>query len=472
MTGGFYGLGRRGPAAGARIAARVLLCSAAFNAPLQAQTITQAWERAIAGEPAVLAARAGYRAATERTAQARAALFPQMEASVNQQDNRRRSTPDPNRFEVPQTSERYPTRTAQINITQPVWRPANWVSLTQARASEQQAAWQAQASEQDLQARFFTAWFDAMASRDSLLHAREQENATRQQFEVMRRGERLGQHSEVQAAEAQAKHEQAAAERLAAEAELDARIALLEQVTGPLPGFAPPVLHAGAAATVLRQLEPLAVWTERVGAENPAVRAAEEALAAAREEVRKQQVQYQPTLDLVTRHAHVLQGAGTSPGQSGYRSWEHSIGFQFTWPLFAGGATIARVREAQAMADRAEAELEAARRNAAAQVRQAWSAAYAGRARAEAADHAVRAAELALQAAITGQRTGVKTPLDELQAREQMAAVLRDQRKAHYDHVVALARLRSAGGQPAEDLLVQVEPLLSSGPPLAFLPPR
>lgn len=467
MTGGFYGLVRRGPAAGVRIAALVLLGS-----PAAAQTITQAWERAIAGEPAVLAARAGQRAASERTAQARAALLPQLEASVNRQENRRHSTPEPNPFEFPESSERYPTRTAQVNLTQPLWRPANWVTLAQARASEEQAARQAQATEQDLQTRFFTAWFDVMASRDSVLHAVEQENAARQQLEVMRRGESLGQHSEVQAAEAQARFGQAQAERVAAAAELDARIALLEQVTGPLPGFAPPVLHAPAAALMLRQLEPLPVWLERAGRENPGIRAAEQALNAAREEVRKQETLYQPTLDLVARHAHVLQGSGTSPGQSGFRSREQSLGFQLNWPLFAGGAQVAKVREAQALADRAEAELETARRSAIAQVQQAWSAARASQARADAADHAVRAAELAVQAAVSGQRTGIKTPLDEFQARQQLAAALRDQQKAHYDRVVAVARLRANGGQPAEDLLAQVERLLSSGPPLASLPAR
>lgn len=471
MTGGFYGLVPRAPSARTRAAFFVLLCGpAAGLAP--AQTITQAWERAIAGEPAVLAARAGQRAAIERTAQARAALLPAIDASVNRQDNKRQSTPEPNPFELPESNERYPTRTAQLNLTQPLWRPANWVALAQARASEQQAGLQAQATEQDLQTRFFSAWFDAMASRDNLLHAGEQENAARQQLEVMRRGERLGQHSEVQAAEAQARYQQASAERVAALAELEARIALLEQVTGPLPGFAPPVLHPAAAAAALRQLEPLAAWLERGTRESPAIRAAEQALAAAREEVRKQEALYQPTLDLVARHAHVLQGSGTSPGQAGYRSREQSVGLQLNWPLFAGGATAAKVREAQALADRAEAELETARRNATAQVRQAWSAAQAGQARADAADHAVRAAELAVQAAVSGQRTGTKTPLDELQARQQLAAMQRDQQKAHYDRVVAVARLRATGGQAPEELLAQVERLLSSGPSLAALPAR
>jgi outer membrane protein len=462
MFGGFYGLARR-----ARLAAvRALAIAAAGVAlPLHAQTITQAWERVFVAEPALEAARANHRAAGERRTQARATLLPQVEASVNGQKNRRsfiQDTVNPFTGEPsPEVSERYPSRTAQVNITQPIWRLGNWAALAQARASEEQAAWQARATEQDLQTRFVSAWFDVMGSRDNVLHGTEQVNATRQQLEVMRRGERLGTHSAVQAAEAQARHEQAIAELAAASAEHDAKLALLEQLTGPLPGFAAPFLRVAEAPRIIPAPEPLAVWLARAESESAAVRAGERALAVALEEVRRQQALHQPTLDLVARHARVLQGSGNAPGQSGYRSREHSVGLQLNVPLFAGGGTQAKVREAQALADKAQAELDTTRRGAIAQARQAWSAAQAAQARAQSADHGVRATELALQQAIGGQATGLRTAFDELQARQQLAAARRDQQRAHYDRVLALARLRQAGGQPAIDLLVQLEALLS-----------
>jgi outer membrane protein len=473
MNCGFYGLGRRKLRAGAQAARILLLCGPVLAvSPLHAQTITQAWERALAAEPALQAAHASYRAAGERTNHARASLLPHIDASVDRQKNRRsfiQDTTNPFTGEPsPEISERYPSRTAQVNITQPLWRPGNWMSLSQAHESEQQAAFQALATEQELQTRFVTAWFDVMGSRDNLLQATDQVNATRQQLEVMRRGVRVGTQSEVQAAEAQAKHEQAVAERAAAAAEVDAKLALLEQVTGPLGRFVPPVLKVSVAEAMLPPLEPLAVWMARVEAESPAIRAAERGVAAARDEVRKQQSLHQPTLDFVARHARVLQGSGNSPGQSGYRSREHFVGFQLNVPLFAGGGMVAKVREAQAMAEKAEADLETARRSAAAQARQAWSATQAAQARAEGADYWVRASELALEAALTGQVAGLKTPLDELQARQQLATARRDQQRAHYDRVVSFVRLRDPRRQSAPELFAQVERLLS--PPTAVPP--
>lgn len=466
MTGGFYGLGPQGRRVLARMARTLLLSAPVLIVPASsAQTLTQAWEQALAAEPALQAARAGHRAAGERTRQARGALLPQIEASYNRQKNHRDFVQTPQGEEPgPGTSEQYPSRVAQVNVTQPLWRPVSWAALAQARESEQQAFYQAFATEQDLQTRFLVAWFDAMAARDNVRHGDEQVEATRQQQLVMQRGLALGTHNEVQASEAEARFQQALADRTAAAAELEGKLALLEQLTGPLPGYAPPTLAAAPAGPWFTGLEPLAAWLARLHTDNPAIRAAERALAAAREEVRRQQALHQPTVDLVAKRSNNLQGSGNSPGQSGYRSREESIGVQVNVPLFSGGTTVAKVREAQALADKAEYDLDSARRNAVAQAQQAWAALRATQARAQAAEHGIRAGEIALRAALTGQGSGVKTPLDELQARQQIAAARRDQQRAHYDRVVAVARLRGAAGQPGDVFLPEVEKLLSPVP--------
>ncbi|MBC5782980.1 TolC family outer membrane protein [Ramlibacter sp. USB13] len=429
-----------------------------------AQGFADAWERALATEPALQAARANRTAAEERTIGARAALLPQIDANANRNLNRRtfvQNTQNPFTGEPsPETGERYYATTAQVNLTQPLWRPQNWAALAQARESEQQAYWEALATEQDLHGKFVTAWFDVMAARDSVVNAGEQVEATRQQREVMQRGLALGTHSEVQAAEAVARHEQALADRAGAQTELEAKTAVLEQLTGPLPAFHVPQWRSGDAAFLFAPLAPLPEWLARVESDSPAVRAAQRAVAAAREEVRKQQALHQPTVDFVSRHARIDQGSGTSPGQPGYRSREHSWGLQLNVPIYSGGGNSARAREAAAMAMKAEADLEGARRNALTQARQAWATAQAAQAKSQAAEHALRAAEVALRAATTGQGTGLKTVLDELQAREQLAHARRDQQRAHYDRVVGLARLRAAAGEPADAFIAAIAVLL------------
>lgn len=441
------------------MAAALLLCAV----PAIAQSISQAWERAVAAEPGLQAARAQHRAAAERSNQARGALLPQVEGSYNRQKNHREYIQGTG--PGPTASERYPSRTAQINITQPLWRPTNWAGWWQAQRSEEQAAYQAQATEQELMSRFVSAWFDVMAARDTVAQAGEQVQATRQQLEVMRRGATLGTHSDVQSAEAQAKHEQAVAEHASAEAELQGKLASLVQLTGPLPGFAPPVLRAELQGRLFAAMEPIGAWVQRIEEHSPAVRAAEKGLAAAREDVRKQMALHSPTVDLVASRSSSNQGSGNSPGQAGYRSTQDSVGVQVNVPLFSGGTTTAKVREAQELATKAEFELDAARRNAQAQAQQAWANAKASASRADAAEHGLRAAQIALRAAQTGGITGLKTPLDELQARQQLAAAHRDAQRARYDRIVALAKLHAAAGTLDDLFIAELEKSLSQAAP-------
>jgi outer membrane protein len=462
MNGEFYGAGPHRPQARAR---GMLFAAIAFAAhAAAAQGFTDAWQRALATEPALQAARASRTAAGERTSQARAALLPQLDATANRFLNRRafvQNTRNPITDEPsPEVGERYFSRTAQINITQPLWRPQNWATLAQARESEQQAYWQALATEQELHGKFVTAWFDVMAARDSIAHTREQVEAARQQRDVMQRGLTLGTSSEVQAAEAAARHEQALADSASALADLESRTALLEQLTGPLPAFQVPQWRPMDAAFLFAPLAPLSEWLAQVEGQNAAIRATQRALGAARQEARKQRASHQPTLDAVGRHSHIVQGSGNTPGQAGYRSREHAFGLQLNVPIFSGGGMQAKVREADAMVLKAEADLEAARRNAEAQARQAWAGAQSAQAKSQAAVHALRAADIALRAAITGQGTGLKTVLDELQARQQLALARRDQQRAHYDRVVALARLRAVAGEPPDAFVAAIETLL------------
>lgn len=462
MTGGFYGDRACRLHACTRVARRILVGGLAWFAwPLAAQTFTDAWERARSSEPGLQAALADYRAASERSVQARGALFPQFDASANNQSNWRKFVQEP--FPDIETSESYPSRTVQINITQPIWRPLNWTTLSQARVAEQQATLQVLATEHDLHTRFIVAWFDMMGARDNVTQAGCAVDATQHQLKVMQHGLKLGTHSDVQAADAQARYEQALADKTAAEAEFGAKLALLEQLTGPLHGFVPPLLASDLAALTGSELEPLDFWLSRANVDNAALQSAERALAAAREEVRRQQTLHHPTLDLVARHARVFQASGTTPGQSGYKSHERSVGLQLNVPLFTGGTTTAKVREAEAHANKAESELEGARRNAVAQVKQGWAAIQAAMGRNKAAALAVQAAQVALKAATMGKSNGSKTLLDELQARHQLATAQRDKQRADYDTVVGLVRLRSAAGLSPAELVPRIDALLRPG---------
>jgi outer membrane protein len=110
-----------------------------------------------------------------------------------------------------------------------------------------------------------------------------------------------------------------------------------------------------------------------------------------------------------------------------------------------------------ALQEKAAQDLEAAKRNARLTVKQAWFSWQAGFARQTAALQSGRFTALTLQASSKGKATGVKTELDVLQARQQMANATRDLQKARYDMITSYLKLQAAVGQLVDAELTSLD---------------
>jgi outer membrane protein len=288
-----------------------------------------------------------------------------------------------------------------------------------------------------------------MAARDAYDAARETVAAARQQMVILEKSLALGISSEVQYDEVRGKRGQAEADQFQAESEMRLRIAKLEQLTGPLKDFTPPSAMSEEDAQAVAKLgKSLEEWLASAHEKAPSILAARAGLDNAKEEVTKQQAQHMPTLDLVGSVNYNAQAAtGNFPGQSGYRSKQQAVGLQLNIPLYAGGSQNAKVREAVALQSKAEADLEAALRTVEVNVKQAWAGLQAASGRHPALGMTVKAARSAIRAAVEGQTRGLKTPADELQARQLFQVSERDRRRALYDVYVHTARLLAATGE-------------------------
>lgn len=443
----------------------IVVSATVISSSCQAQSLQKIWQKTVANEPTLQASRASLVAAEERTNQARGALLPQLNATWSKNQNWRdyqqvQST-------AADTQDQFSTSASSLNLTQPLWHSASRHAVTQAEDSQGQAHHQLAATEQDLVARLMTTWFDAMAARDTIFFSDEQIKATRLQLDIFQRGLSLGVNNEVQRDDASSKYEQALAEKVGAESDYQTKLAAIEQLAGDLPHFAPPILALTSEQPLFGILESVDLWLSKAAAQNPAVLAAEQALAAARQEIQKQQAQHQPTVDLVASIAKNDQAdAGNFPGQSGYKTSQYSLGVQVSIPLYSGGTLTAKVREAVALASKAEFDLDAARRTAALQVKQAWAGARSSMGKIVAGRQAVTAAKTALSAALIGKANGLKTALEELQAKQQLAAARRDQLRAMYDNIVSFSKLRAATGEANDSFIADVQLVLSDEVPV------
>lgn len=428
------------------------ICIVVF--PARALSLADAVLLARQTDPIYLSAQANLTASHGRSSQALANLLPQISATANTTTNRRN-------YEVrdttlPPTDDAYNSNSAQLSVTQPLWRRANWIARTQAQAAVAQADYQRAAAEQDLLVRLAQAWFDVMLARDVVVFSGAQLASAQHQWEQYKQGFELGLLAGPALEEIRTKYDQANAEYVSAETEQSIKTAELEQIIGPLPLLTPPSLSDDYAMD-----DPptgtLQDWLSHAEASSPIVLAALRAYEAASEEVRKQRAGHDPTLDMVATYGRNSQAAGTFPGQNGFNIKQQSVGFQLNIPIFSGGGQNAKVSEAIALRDKAAQDLESAKMNVRLTSKQAWFGWQAGNARQTAALQSKKFSTLSLESAVTGKFKDVKVELDILQARQQFYGSIRDLHKARYEMISSRLKLKAIAGELLDTDLTAID---------------
>jgi outer membrane protein len=412
-----------------------LACLAAL--PARAQSLVELYEAARTYDSTFQSVQAGYDAATWRVEQARAGLLPQAGLTAGLS----RTNADSSR---PAFERTYTTQTAGINASQPLYRPVNRVTLEQSQRAVDVAQAQLEGAQQDLQLRVSQTYFDVLAAQDTLAFVRAQKAAVSEQLAAAKRNFEVGTATVTDSREAQARFDLVLAQEIAAENDLRVKRLALDQLVGRT-NVQPHPLAAPLALPDLSQT-PVEAWVGQAQAGQPQVRQAQVALDIARLETRKAEAGHKPTLDATAGYnvQRFPQGNTTLP--AGNRSEGASVGLQFSLPLFAGFAVQNRVRETLSLEQRAEADLETARRNVAQATRAAYFGVISSSGQVRALEAAESSSQLALEANRLGYQVGVRINIDVLNAQSQLFQTKRDLAQARYNVLLGQLRLKQAAG--------------------------
>ena len=424
-----------------------------------ADDLMDVYREAQARDPVYRAAAHTLRAALERVPQARAALLPAVNlVSANSKQTGVASFNDAVGLERKVNSWNW-----NLQITQPLWRAASWVNLNQAEQQEVLARGQYQLAEQELILRAAQSYMDVLVAQEATRVAQLQVTSVDQQLGLARRNFEVGVATVTDVHEAQSRLDLSRAQAVAARSELENKGAELARILGGQT----PVLKRLADNTRLPALQSDSVqpWVDSARAQSLAVRIAETALEVADREVTKSQAAHSPSLDLTAGYGrNFASGSISSPADISTRIRSSQVGLSLSVPLFAGGATQARVRESIALKDKAEEDLEAARRQAIAQARQAFSGVVNGQAQVVALTSAVFSSKSAVDANKIGYRIGTRINIDVLNAEQQLYAAQRDWHKARVDTLMQSLRLKAANATLSEIDLFAINNLLESSP--------
>ncbi len=428
---------------------------AAWTLQAGAQSLTQLAQLARTHDAPLQAAQAQLAAAHSRAEQARAGLLPSAALNGGAAYARTDVTRPPIDLHAP-------TQTLGVVASQPLFRPANRITLQQGLRGVELARAQLDAAEQDLLARLGQRYFDVLAAQDTLAALRAQQAAVNEQLAAAQRNFEVGTATITDAREAQARRDLVQAQEIAAENELQVRRLALDETVGragvePLPLAQPAQLPEPSAAG-----SGLLDWARSAEQHQPLVRQAQLALDVARLETDKAETGHLPTVDLqagytVQRNPN---GTPTLPGVH-TRANVASVGVALNLPLFAGFAVQNRVRETLSLQERARADLDNARRSAAQAARAAFLGVQSGRAQVQALQAAEASSELALQANLLGYEAGVRVNIDVLNSQSQLYQTRRDLALARYQVLVGMLRLRQAAGTLGPDDLAQLDRLLA-----------
>ncbi|MEO8122369.1 MAG: TolC family outer membrane protein, partial [Rhodoferax sp.] len=349
--------------------------------------------------------------------------------------------------------------TWNAQITQPLIRWANWVGYAQADAMTRQASEQFALAEQDLILRVAQAYLDVLVADQSSQVAVAQVQAVAEQLALAQRTYSVGTGTITDVHEARAKWALSQAQSVAAINELANKQAELEKILGEPMSVAAmdldKALNKGLPSLALQQIDE---WLAGATNHNPQVKIQQAALEVARKEVRKSEAAHFPTLDLVlSRSGSYNSGTLSSPADISTLAYSNQAGLQLNFPLFSGGATQSRVREALALEDKAQDELTLAIRNAASQVRQAFAGVVNGQAQVTALQVAVDAGKNAVESNKIGFRIGTRINPDVLNAEVQLYSTLRDLSKARMEIAMQGLKLKAAAGALTQEDLAALD---------------
>ncbi|HVL43616.1 MAG TPA: TolC family outer membrane protein [Acidovorax sp.] len=429
-----------------------LALGAALCTPVQAQSLLQLVESARSYDTAWQSARAQLDAAGRKADQARAGLLPT--AALTSGLNRSNVELSKPRIENTGTAQ-----TVGINAAQPLYRPANRITLEQGQRGVDVAQAQLDAATQDLLVRVSQAYFDVLAAQDTLTFVQAQKAAVSEQLAAAKRNFEVGTTTVTDSREAQARYDLVIAQEIAAENDLRVKRLALDQLVGVAGAQPKPLALPVQLPSVLP--DNLATWVDTARAQQPGVRQAAIALDIARLETKKAETGHLPTVDLqagynVTRNLH---GTITSPGVTA-RSNAASMGVALNLPLFAGFAVQNRVKETLALETKAEADLETARRNVAQATRAAFYGVQSGQGQVQALEAAEASSQSALDANKLGYQVGVRINIDVLNAQSQLYQTKRDLAQARYNVLLGGLKLRQAAGTLSQQDIEAVNALL------------
>jgi outer membrane protein len=444
-----------------------------------AEDLLQTYELARAGDPQLAAAESGRLATKEGAVQARAALLPQLNGTASY--NRSKSTGpssttqfdpvtgEPVRFTGDSESTTN-SRRLGVNVDQILFDFGAFSRVGGQNARSRAADFTLESAGDSLVTRTSKAYFDVLVAIETLAAAEAQETALKKQFDFASKRLEVGLAPITDVHEARATYDSARANTIVVRNALEDAYQALAEITGQpvrdlkgLPADFQPQLPAERDADG---------WVAAAIDNNPALKATELQVQASDSDVNVARAGHLPTLTFGGSYGkNATWGDSTftsadPPFSTSYptggESRGPSFGVTLAVPIFSGGATQSRVRQAIAQRDVAQDQLEQQKRALVRSTRNAYQTLVAGVSEVEARRLALVSAQSAYDASQVGLEVGTRTVIDVLINQQNLFDAQRQYALAKYSFLQNRLLLEQAAGTLDIDDVQDVNRLLTA----------
>jgi len=422
----------------------------------QAASLLEIYQQALQSDPRIHEAEARRLAALEAEPQARGVLLPQINFYGSWTDK------DGSSSQTQEFSTGLDTFTRDTESEATVWRFQlrqtlfRWDQIVDLRRADKivaKAEADREAAQQDLVIRVGQTYFDVLGAEDRLtsLHANRQ--AIARQLEQAKQRFDVGLIAITDVQESQAAYDQAVADEIQAKRDLATRREFLREITGEYVSN----LSAPGDEFPMRAPTPASEkdWVDMALGQNLVLVSSRLDEKLARDEISFRRNGHYPSIELVAtafeddepgtlRSDLALDPDSYSTADREFR--QDSFGIEFNLPIFSGGTTSSRVREAVYLHRAAREQLQRVTRETERQTRDAYLGVLSEMSRVEALEQAVESSRTALEATQAGFDVGTRTIVDVLDSQFALYRSITLFYQARYDYLMNVLRLKQAAG--------------------------
>ena len=444
----------------------LFFCLIAFPLTGNATSLIDVFEDALVNDPLLKEALANKEAISESRPQARSLLLPQINASGSYSDSdiNGRSTFQQktsigtvtNTTGFLQESE---TTQWDVSIRQTIFDFGAWMNLKKANKTVAQAEIDYLAAEQQLMVRVATAYFNVLAAQDTLESEQAARQAIEKQLDQSRKRFDVGLIAITDVQEAQAAYDQSIANEITAKRNLATSKESLRAITDNYPSNL--LKPDDGLPLIMPNPQSETDWVNTSLEQNLSFLSAQLGTEIARSEVKVQRSGHFPTIGVQAQKRDTDSDSFRSDSGGDFNPADteninEGIGVQVNIPIFSGGQTSSRVRQAVARHRASKEKLERVGRETTRNARDSYLGVISGIATVKALQQSVKSSAIALQATEAGYEVGTRTTVDVLDARRRLYSSQRNLAISKYDYLKNIIQLKQAAGTLSKDDLIQI----------------